>query len=111
MLTGRAPLCDQRVTDKDNDGVCDKLDECMWDAQNEKDPNTGICVIDADPFPEAAAQSQSEQNEITHVHEARPAVVTAKVHTLLETFVEYDAAVMMQAWLCVPIIVLARCMY
>ena len=48
MLTGRAPLCDQSVTDKDNDGVCDKLDECMWDAQNEKDPNTGICVINAD---------------------------------------------------------------
>ena len=48
MLAGKAPLCDQVVTDQDNDGVCDKLDECMWDPQNEKDPNTGICVINAD---------------------------------------------------------------
>ena len=48
MLTGKAPECNQVVTDKDNDGVCDKLDECMWDPNNEKDSSTGTCVINAD---------------------------------------------------------------
>ena len=48
MLTGKAPECNQLVTDVDNDGVCDKLDECMWDPSNEKDSNTGTCVINAD---------------------------------------------------------------
>ena len=46
MLTGKAPKCTQNVTDVDEDGVCDKLDECMWDPKDEKDPNTGHCVID-----------------------------------------------------------------
>ena len=45
MMSGRAAKCDQVVTDKDDDGVCDKLDECMWDIKNEKDPITGACVI------------------------------------------------------------------
>ena len=45
MMTGKAPECNQLVTDKDDDGVCDKLDECMWDPKNEKDPITGLCVI------------------------------------------------------------------
>mgnify|MGYP003333793789 CR=1 FL=1 len=48
MLTGKAPECTQNVTDVDEDGVCDKLDECMWDPRNEKDPNTGACAINAD---------------------------------------------------------------
>ena len=48
MLTGKAPECTQAVTDKDKDGVCDKLDECMWDPKDEKDPNTGDCVINPD---------------------------------------------------------------
>lgn len=48
FLSGKAPRCDQVVTDNDNDGVCDKLDECMWDAKNQKDPNTGSCVINSD---------------------------------------------------------------
>ena len=48
MLSGKAPKCTQAVTDMDKDGVCDKLDECMWDPKNEKDPNTGDCVINAD---------------------------------------------------------------
>ena len=48
MLTGKAPECTQNVTDVDEDGVCDKLDECMWDPKNEKDPNTGACAINAD---------------------------------------------------------------
>ena len=45
MLTGKAPKCTQNVTDMDEDGVCDKLDECILDSKNEKDPNTGDCVI------------------------------------------------------------------
>ena len=48
MLSGKAPECTQNVTDVDEDGVCDKLDECMWDPRNEKDPNTGACAINAD---------------------------------------------------------------
>jgi hypothetical protein len=48
MLSGKAPECTQNVTDMDEDEVCDKLDECMWDPKNEKDPNTGACVINAD---------------------------------------------------------------
>ena len=48
MLTGKAPQCTQLVTDKDNDGVCDKLDECMWDPNDEKDSSTGTCVINTD---------------------------------------------------------------
>ena len=48
MLTGKAPECNQAVTDKDKDGVCDKLDECMWDPKNKKNPNTGACAINAD---------------------------------------------------------------
>ena len=47
MMTGKAPECNQLVTDKDNDGVCDKLDECMWDPSNKKDSNTGACLINA----------------------------------------------------------------
>ena len=48
MMTGKAPECTQAVTDKDKDGVCDKLDECMWDPKNKKNPNTGACAINAD---------------------------------------------------------------
>ena len=48
MLTGKAPQCTQLVTDKDNDGVCDKLDECMWDPNDEKDSSTGTCVINTE---------------------------------------------------------------
>ena len=48
MLTGKAPKCNQLVSDKDNDGVCDKLDECMWDSNDEKDSSTGACLITSD---------------------------------------------------------------
>ena len=47
MLAGKAPECNQLVTDVDNDGVCDKLDECKWDPNNEKDSNTGACLRNA----------------------------------------------------------------
>ena len=47
LFSGKAPECNQLVTDRDNDGVCDKLDDCMWDPQNEKD-NSGACVVNSD---------------------------------------------------------------
>merc|ERR1712037_700958 len=44
LMTVKAPECNQLVTDKDKDGVCDKLDPCPVDPKNEKDPATGLCI-------------------------------------------------------------------
>merc|ERR1711937_345896 len=44
LITGKAPECNQLVTDKDKDGVCDKLDDCPVDPKNQKDPKTGLCL-------------------------------------------------------------------